>query len=439
MACGMEHAGLVINAFDIAAMLVVASAVLGYLNHHFLRLPHVIGLTVMGAVASLALMLANALIPGVTLDDSVAQLLERMNFTDTLLDGMLSFLLFAGALHVDLERLKKDWLPVLLLSTVGVIISTVIVGLGAWGVGALLALPIAPIWYFVFGALISPTDPVSVLGVLKEENVPASLQAAVAGESLFNDGVGIVVFTILLGAAVTGADFSLSEGARLFAVEAGGGVLVGLFIGWLGFRALASMDEYTLEVLITLAVVMGGYALCSALHLSGPLAMAVAGLLIGNQGVALAMSDTTRDYVHKFWELVDEVLNSVLFLLIGLEMIVLAGGTGHLLLGLAAIPITLVARAISVGTMTRVIPAARLDSPGATRVLWWGGLRGGISIALALSLPPGTTRDLLLAGTFAAVLFSVLVQRATLGKLIESLQAKNLPEVEPQPSGPTVH
>ncbi|WP_067681524.1 cation:proton antiporter [Tsuneonella dongtanensis] len=435
----MEHAGLVINAFDIAAMLVVASAVLGYLNHHFLRLPHVIGLTVMGAVASLALMLANALIPGVTLDDSVAQLLERMNFTDTLLDGMLSFLLFAGALHVDLERLKKDWLPVLLLSTVGVIISTVIVGLGAWGVGALLALPIAPIWYFVFGALISPTDPVSVLGVLKEENVPASLQAAVAGESLFNDGVGIVVFTILLGAAVTGADFSLSEGARLFAVEAGGGVLVGLFIGWLGFRALASMDEYTLEVLITLAVVMGGYALCSALHLSGPLAMAVAGLLIGNQGVALAMSDTTRDYVHKFWELVDEVLNSVLFLLIGLEMIVLAGGTGHLLLGLAAIPITLVARAISVGTMTRVIPAARLDSPGATRVLWWGGLRGGISIALALSLPPGTTRDLLLAGTFAAVLFSVLVQRATLGKLIESLQAKNLPEVEPQPSGPTVH
>ncbi|GAB5347919.1 cation:proton antiporter [Alteriqipengyuania sp. 357] len=425
-----EPAAAALSPFDIAAILVVAAAIFGYVNHHFIRLPHVIGLTVMGALASILLMAANALVPWITLDDSVAQLLEQMNFTETLLEGMLSFLLFAGALHVDLDRLKADWLPVLLLSTVGVIISTALVGAAAWGLGLLLGVQIAPIWYFVFGALISPTDPVSVLGVLKTEDVPLSLQSAVAGESLFNDGVGIVVFTILLGAAVTGADFSLGEGARLFLFEAGGGVLVGFVFGWIGFRALRSMDEYTLEVLITLAVVMGGYALCSQLHISGPLAMAVAGLLIGNHGANLAMSDVTLDYVNKFWELVDELLNSVLFLLIGLELIALIPGWTELIFGLAAIPITLAARAIAVGGATKAIPAARLSTPGSGRVLWWGGLRGGISIALALSLPSGETRDLLLAATFAAVLFSVLVQRATLGRLIDSLRASHSPAME---------
>ncbi len=429
----MHHAATELSPFDIAALLVVAAAVFGYLNHHYLRLPHVIGLTVMGALAAILLMVTNALVPSISLHDTVARLLERMNFTTTLLDGMLSFLLFAGALHVDLDRLKADWLPVLLLSTVGVLISTIVIGGAAWGVGLLLGVQIAPIWYFVFGALISPTDPVSVLGVLRDEDVPLSLQSAVAGESLFNDGVGIVVFTILLGAAITGADFSLGEGARLFVFEAGGGVLVGLIFGWLGFRALRSMDEYKLEVLITLAVVMGGYALCSRLHISGPLAMAVAGVLIGNHGANLAMSDMTLDYVNKFWELVDELLNSVLFLLIGLELVAVVPGVTELAFGLAAIPLTLAARAIAVGGAIKAIPAARLDTPGSGRVLWWGGLRGGISIALALSLPAGPTRDLLLAATFAAVLFSVLIQRATLGKLIDGLQAKDSPCMEETP------
>lgn len=429
-----ETASTALSAFDIAAILVVASALLGWFNHHFIKLPHVIGLTVMGALAAIGLMVADRFIPGVTLDDWVASTLSQMNFTDTLLQGMLSFLLFAGALHVDLDRLKVAWLPVLLLSTVGVMISTVLVGLAMWGVGMLLALPIAPIWYFVFGALIAPTDPVSVLGVLKEENVPQSLQSAVAGESLFNDGVGIVIFIILLGAAVSGNDFSISEGARLFAIEAGGGILVGLVAGFIGYRALAGMDEYTLEVLVTLAIVMGGYALCSYLHISGPLAMAVAGLLIGNHGVTYAMSDVTRDYLLKFWELLDELLNSVLFLLIGLEMIVLVAGFDALVLALAAIPLTLAARAVGIVVSTKAIPAARLQDKGAGRVLWWGGLRGGISIALALSLPPGEVRDLILAATFAAVLFSVLVQRATLGKLIEKLKHDHAPAVEDTPS-----
>ena len=425
-----ETATTALNAFDIAALLVVASALLGWFNHHFLKLPHVIGLTVMGAIAAIGLTVADALVPSITLDDWVAEMLQQLNFTETLLQGMLSFLLFAGALHVDLDRLKVAWLPVLLLSTVGVMISTVLVGLAMWGVGSLIGLAFAPIWYFVFGALIAPTDPVSVLGVLKEENVPQSLQSAVAGESLFNDGVGIVVFIILLGAAVSGNDFSFLQGAELFAIEAGGGIVIGLIAGFIGYRALAGMDEYTLEVLITLAVVMGGYALCSYLHLSGPLAMAVAGLLIGNHGVTYAMSDVTRDYLLKFWELLDELLNSVLFLLIGLEMIVLTVGGDFFLFGILAIPLTLIARAVGIFVSTKTIPATRLQDKGAGRVLWWGGLRGGISIALALSLPSGDTRDFILSATFAAVLFSVLVQRATLGRLIEKLKADNAPAVE---------
>ena len=427
----MHETSSALSPFDLAAMLVVASALLGWFNHHFIRLPHVVGLTVMGALAAIGLLVADAFVPAITLDDTVARLLEEMNFTTTLLEGMLSFLLFAGALHVDLDRLRKGWLPVLLLSTIGVIISTVLTGLAMWGIGSLLALPIAPIWYFVFGSLIAPTDPVSVLGVLKEEKVEEGLQATVAGESLFNDGVGIVVFTILLGAAVTGQDFSLSEGARLFAIEAGGGIAIGLLFGWLGYRAMRSMDEYALEVTITLAVVMGGYALCSALHISGPLAMAAAGLLIGNYGVTYAMSDVTRDYVIKFWEVVDELLNSVLFLLIGLEMIALVPGVPHALLGLAAIPITLAARAAALKLLGGLLPASRKPGgSGALPILWWGGLRGGISIALALSLPEGLTRDLLLAATFAAVLFSVLVQRATLGRVIARYQTPKTAPVE---------
>lgn len=408
-----------LTTFDIAAMLVVAAALLGWVNYHVLRLPTSVGLTIMGALASIVLLVVDEFVPGITLDDWVTGLLNRMDFTQTLLQGMLSFLLFAGALHVNLEQLRKDWLPVLGLSTVGVLISTVLIGAATWGVGSLLDLPIEPIWYFVFGALISPTDPVSVLGVLREERVPEGLQATVAGESLFNDGVGIVVFTILFDAAVTGQDFSLGEGARLFAQEAGGGILMGLVVGWLGYRALRSMDEYSLEVLVTLAVVMGGYALASALHLSGPLAMAVAGLLIGNFGVNYAMSDVTRDYVIKFWELIDDLLNAVLFLLIGLEVIALVPGGPHFVLAAAAIVIVLAGRALSLELLKGLIPPSRRHGRGAFAVLWWGGLRGGISIALALAIPQGETRELLLAATFAAVLFSVLVQRATLGRVIE--------------------
>lgn len=408
-----------LSTFDVAAVLVVAAALLGYLNHHLLRLPHVIGLTVMGALVAIGLIVTNALLPGVALYDWVENILARIDFSQALLQGMLSFLLFAGALHVDLDRLRQDWLPVLLLSTVGVLISTWLIGIAAYGVVLVTGLPIPMIWCFVFGALISPTDPVSVLGILKEKAVPPSLQAVVAGESLFNDGVGIVVFLILLASAVTGADFSVTEGAKLFAEEAGGGILLGLAIGWIGFRALRSMDRYALEVLITIAVVMGGYAIAEPLHVSGPIAMAVAGLLIGNYGVDYAMSDVTRDYIIKFWELIDEVLNSVLFLLIGLEIIVIVPSRDHLLIAMTAIPIALAARWVSVRLSLLLVPQAEVAQSASRPVLVWGGLRGGISIALALSLPESQVRHLLLAATFAVVLFSVLVQRATLSPFIE--------------------
>ncbi|QQN73315.1 sodium:proton antiporter [Croceicoccus sp. YJ47] len=416
----MDHSAAPLSAFDLAAIVTVAAAVLGWVNYHVLRLPNVIGLTVMGAAVSVLLLISNAIAPGLAMDDWVADMLVRMNFSDTLLEGMLSFLLFAGALHVDLGALRREWLPVLLLSTIGVVLSTVLVGLALYGFVMLLGIGLPMIWCFVFGALIAPTDPVSVLGIMKQMKVPPLLQATVTGESLFNDGVGIVVFTILLGAAVSGADFSVAEGARLFAIEAGGGILVGLLAGTAAFYAMRSMDDYPIEVLISLAVVMGGYALCTRLHISGPLAMAVAGLLIGNQGTLHAMSDTTRDYLIKFWEVIDELLNSALFLLIGLEVIAIVPAWNQLWVGLAAIPIALLARAVAVRASLLAVRLRRgTNQPAARRVLIWGGLRGGISIALVLTLLAGPIRDLLLAATFAAVLFSVLVQRATLGPLID--------------------
>ncbi|MBZ6377246.1 sodium:proton antiporter [Pacificimonas flava] len=418
----MHETAATLSPFDAASIVIVAAALLGYLNHRLLKLPHVIGLTVMGAGASLILMAANYLLPGVTFDDDVERFLVSLDFSDTLLQGMLSFLLFAGALHVDLDELKKGWLPILVLSTVGVILSTFIVGAGFFFLAGVAGVDVPFIWCLLFGALISPTDPVSVLGILKRAEVPETLQATVAGESLFNDGVGVVVFSIILSAALSGADFSLAAGAELFAIEAGGGILVGLVAGFLAYKAMAAIDEYALEVLISLAVVMGGYALSSHLHFAGPVAMAVAGLLIGNHGVTYAMSDTTRDYLLKFWELLDEMLNSVLFLLIGLEVIVLTLAPSLLFLGLMSLPLVLLARALAVGAPLLVLrPVKKLDRP-AYPILVWGGLRGGISIALALSLPSGPLRDALLMATFVVVLFSVLVQGATVGKLVERLK-----------------
>lgn len=410
-----------LSPFDAAAILIVLAAALGYLNHRLLRLPSSVGLTIMGAIASLVVVGIDRILPSSNLSGSVVGFLAAIDFHTTLMDGMLSFLLFAGALHVNWGEMRRGRWPILILSTIGVLLSTLIVGGGFYGLTALLGFNVPPVWCFLFGALISPTDPVAVMGVMKRAAVPPTLQATVAGESLFNDGVGVVVFTILLASAVGAEPFSVGQAARSFLIEAGGGVLLGLAVGWIGFRAMRSIDEYNIELMISLAIVMGGYSLAGRLHVSGPVAMAVAGLLIGNAGVALAMSDTTRDHVLKFWALIDDLLNAVLFLLIGLEVIAISPDPRLFIAGLAAIPLVLVARVLSVGppllAMRPMISMGALALP----TLVWGGLRGGISIALALSLPDGPGRTIILAVTYIVVLFSVIVQGGSIGHLIRRL------------------
>lgn len=404
-----------LNPLDAAAALIVLAAVLGYVNYRLIGMPHAIGLTVMGAAASLIVVTFDTLVPSIEVGRLLREYLQGIDFHAALIDGMLAFLLFAGALHVNLPDLRQTKWAVLSLSTASVLISTLIVGAGLKGATALLGIDLSWTWCLVFGALISPTDPVAVMGILKTARVPSSVEATVAGESLFNDGVGIVVFSIVLAAASSGQALSLSDAGTLFVLEALGGAALGLAVGGLGFVAMRSIDEYNLETLISLAIVMGGYAIAHRLHVSGPIAMAVAGLFIGNHGMRYAVSDVTRDYLQKFWSLIDEILNSVLFLLIGLEVVTVAGSWSLLALGLLAIPIVLAARAGSIAAPLAVLSVTSPLMRGSFPILLWGGLRGGISIALALSLPAGPAKDIILAATYAVVIFSVIVQGATVG------------------------
>lgn len=381
----------------------------------------------MGAVASLIVVGLDRFFPGAGLSHDVVNFIASIDFHATLMDGMLSFLLFAGALHVDWRELQRGRLPIVVLSTLGVVLSTVLVGAGFLLLTRAIGFDLPAIWCFVFGALISPTDPVSVMGVLKRTSVSPRLEATVAGESLFNDGVGIVIFTILLNAALSGEQFSLADAGTLFMIEAGGGILLGLAVGWLAYRAMCSIDDYKVEVLISLAVVMGGYAIARPLHVSGPVAMAVAGLMIGNAGVAHAMSDITRDYLHKFWDLIDDILNAILFLLIGLVVVTIPGDFRLLALGLAAIPLALMARALSVILPLRVIHPFHNYGLVAPVTLIWGGLRGGISIALALGLPDGPARSVILAATYIVVLFSVIIQGGTIARILARLAPDDTP------------
>ena len=401
--------------FEVAAVLIVLATLLGYINYRFIGLPHTIGLTVTGALAALAVVGIDALLPALPIEQAERSFLHSIKFSETLLRGLLSFLLFAGALHVDLPRLLARKWTVTVLATAGVLASTLLVGLGFKAVTLLLGFEVSLLWCLVFGALISPTDPVAVLGILKSAGVPAAIEAKIGGESLFNDGVGIVLFTILILAATGSEPLSIGHAAELFGLEAGGGLLLGLALGGAGFALMKTIDEHNLEILITLAIVMGGYALAQRLHVSGPIAMAVAGLLIGDPAVRHAMSDRTRDHLLSFWSLLDEILNSVLFLIIGLEVVAIEIGRTELLAGLLAIPVVLAARALSVGLPLALMAPFHAFERGTYPMLVWGGLRGGISIALALTLPAGELQALLLTATYVVVVFSVAVQGTTVG------------------------
>lgn len=407
------------TTFDIIAILVSLTALLSYANYRFVKLPTTIGVMFIALMLSLALVLLDKF--GLHFEPVAREMLNSIDFNEALLQGMLSFLLFAGALHINLNELAEQGGVITILATLGVLVSTAIIGAVLYFMLPLLSLPLPFAWCLLFGSLISPTDPIAVMGILKRANVPKSLEIKVAGESLFNDGVGVVVFLAVFDIAVKGNEPSLAHMGGLFLEEAVGGAFLGLALGYGAYLMLKSVDNYQVEVLITLALVMGGYALAAAIHTSGPIAIVVAGLLIGNQGRAMAMSDTTRQHLDVFWELIDEILNAVLFVLIGLEVLVLSLRGEYLIAGAIAVPVVLLARWISVGVPVTILKHWRTFTTGAVTVMTWGGLRGGISVALALSLPPGDERDLLLTVTYVVVVCSILVQGLSIGRVVKAV------------------
>jgi CPA1 family monovalent cation:H+ antiporter len=403
---------------EIAATCLVLTALLAYLNHRFVGLPITIGVMAAALLLSLAIVGLDAVGVGHALRQYEESLLRSIDFSNVLMQGMLSLLLFAGALHVDLSELKAYRWQVGALAVVSTLLSTLAVGYGTWLALPWVGLELPLIYCLLFGALISPTDPIAVMGILKTAGAPKNLELVIAGESLFNDGVGVVIFSLLLGMLASGATPTVDQGLHLLLREAGGGLLFGLVLGTVTFLLLRSVDNYQVEVMLTLAAVTGGYALANRLHVSGPLAMVVVGLIVGNGGRRLAMSDTTRHYVDLFWELIDEILNAVLFVLIGMEVLLVTFTAYIFMAAAVAMAVTLLARALTVGLPVSLLPGVFKLPKGSGWVLTWGGLRGGISVALALSIPAGAERNIVLALTYCIVVFSILGQGLTVGRVV---------------------
>ncbi len=413
---------------DISAILLALAALFSYVNYRWIKLPTTIGIMLISLVMSLALIGLGHFSPWLT--ESIKDFVSEIDFNKALMNGMLSYLLFAGALHVNLHELRKQGRIVSIMASIGVVLSTFLIGSAAYFLFGFLGLSVPWIWCLVFGALISPTDPVAVLGILKTAGAPKSLETKITGESLFNDGVGVVVYLALLGFAGVGAHGAGGHEAgdigMLFLKEAGGGVLLGGILGYICYRLLKSIDHYHVEVLLTLALVTAGYRFAMAIHMSGPLAMVVAGLMIGNHGREDAMSEKTRIQIDTFWELIDEILNALLFLLIGLEIFILDFSTPALIAGVLLIPITLLARCIAVSIPVSILKRWRVFTPGVIRILTWGGIRGGISVALALAIPTsvGEIRDIILLVTYVIVIFSISVQGLSLKHLVSNVMKK---------------
>lgn len=403
------------SLFDLVSTLLTLAALFAYFNHRFIGLPNGIGIMLIGLLMSLFLVALSKL--GWFNTEQIASIVSQVDFDEAVMNGMLSFLLFAGALHVNINRLAAVKDTIAILATIGVVISSLIISVVSYYIFHLFGVEIAYIYCLVFGVLISPTDPIAVMGILKKVGAPKSIEVKITGESLFNDGVAVVLFIAVMGVATGQSEASFSSVGLLFLQEAVGGAIFGIALGYAGYWMLKSIDNYQVEMLITTAMVTGGYALAQHFHLSGPIAIVIAGLMIGNQGRMLAMSDVTRDRLDNFWELIDEVLNAVLFLLIGVEILLIQFLPSYIYSALLIIPLVLVARFISVGLPVSLLRFKNTYSPHAIKILTWGGLRGGISVALVLSLPAGPYREPLIAATYAVVLFSILVQGLTVGRV----------------------
>ena len=409
--------------FIIAAILVFISAIFGYINVRFLKLPNTIGLMLITIVFTLVVFAISYVDD--TLLNAERFIISQIDFKTVLLDVMLSFLLFAGALHTNFEQLKVQRWPIFVFSTLGVLVSTFLVGTAMFYLLQLFGLEVNYVYCLLFGSLISPTDPIAVLGILKQAGAPKNLETKIVGESLFNDGVGVVVFLTIfqLASSSSGAIDPLAI-LELFGVEVIGGILLGLLIGWITYRLMRSIDDYDIEVIITLAAVMMGTVVAQKFHLSAPLAMVTAGLVVGNDTVRnSAMSETTETYVDKFWELLDILLNTVLFVLIGMEMLVISFQYNYFMAGLVAIPVVLACRYLSLLMPIKFFEKKLNFVPRTNLIMTWGGLRGGISIALALGLTQEMHRELFLVITYVVVVFSIIGQGLTVGKLVKKVTA----------------
>lgn len=411
--------------YEILAALLTLSALFSFLNYHLFRLPTTIALMIFSLALSAVVIAVGIYVPAFRA--AATELVAQVDFDETVLHGMLGFLLFAGALHINFNDLTRHWALIGLLITVGVVLSTLIVGAAAWAVFGALGIEVRFLYCLLFGALISPTDPIAVIGLLRQMGVPKELEIKIAGESLFNDGVGVVVFLGLLEAATGQHELEFGHFGLLFLQEAVGGAVFGLAIGYIAYRMLLTVDNHHVEILISIALAAGGDALATRLHLSGPIAMVMAGLLIGNHGRRFALSGKTAENLDTFWELIDEILNAILFVLIGLEILVISLETSLLVAGMLMIPVTLLARGVAVAVPVSLVMRDRESTAALTKILTWGGLRGGISVALALSLPRAVggqniaERDVLITVTYIVVLFSILVQGLTIKRVIGSV------------------
>lgn len=406
------------EVFGILSLLTILAAVFGYLNSRYIKLPYTIGMMLIACIFSLIVFLVGAV--NEELKTATTNFITQIDFKTALLEVMLSFLLFAGALHTNFEKLREYRWPIFTFATIGVLVSTILVGTFMYVFFQLVGYPIDYIYCVLFGALISPTDPIAVLGIMKKAGVPKNLEIKIVGESLFNDGVGVVVFLTIFNLAYDSGDIGHSDSVIvLFLQEVVGGLLLGLVAGWSTWKVMKTIDDWEVEVMITIAVVMGVHWIATYLHLSGPLAVVAAGLLIGTENVRhTSMSEQTESYIDKFWELVDTYLNAILFVLIGLEILIWPFKTPYIFYGFLAIPIVLAARYLSLYPPVYFFGKTLDFVPKTATIMTWGGLRGGISIALALSLEEYMERDLFLVITYIVVVFSILIQGLTINTLV---------------------